>query len=53
MMCSAGDQKKAFFLLARRWHPDKFMQAFGAQLHPEERSAVEEKVYRMHLLALH
>jgi len=40
-------KKKLFRDLAKRWHPDKFMQRFGAKIHPEERDAVEQHVKAM------
>ena len=36
--------KKMFFVLARRWHPDKFLPSFGAQLHPDEVETIKERV---------
>lgn len=33
---SLGDMKKAYKLACRRWHPDKFLQRYGAMVPPEE-----------------
>lgn len=31
-----GDRKKAYRLACRRWHPDKFLQKYGAVVPPKE-----------------
>jgi len=44
MKLKVSGHKKMFFVLARRWHPDKFLQAFGAQLHPDDMERVKDRV---------
>ena len=41
---SLAQRKKAFRASSLRWHPDKFVQSFGAQLAPSEREAVLQRV---------
>lgn len=40
----AAARKRAFRAASLRWHPDKFLQAFGSRLHPGERDAILQKV---------
>ena len=41
---NAAVRKKAFRQASLRWHPDKFLQAFGNRLEPSEREAILQKV---------
>ena len=41
---SAAERKQAFRTASLRWHPDKFVQSFGARLQPEEREQVLQRV---------
>lgn len=35
---------KDFKKLAMRWHPDKFLQKWGAKLDPEQKDAIIDRV---------
>ena len=39
-----GGGKKAYQILAMRWHPDKFSQRFGSSIDNNERSALLDRV---------
>lgn len=41
---STDDPKRAHRALAKRWHPDKFIQRFGARIDAREREAIESRV---------
>ncbi len=41
---SHDDPKRAHRTLAKRWHPDKFIQRFGARVDAREREAIELRV---------
>jgi hypothetical protein len=38
--CAVDDKKSALRKGTLRWHPDKFIQAFGNRLHPKDRDAI-------------
>ena len=39
-----SERRLAYRAASLRWHPDKFIQGFGAQLVPAEREAVLKRV---------
>ena len=41
---NADERKKAFRLQSLRWHPDKFVQAYGSRLDPDHREAILKRV---------
>jgi|EP01043_Picozoa_sp_COSAG02_P008405 hypothetical protein len=41
---TGAEKKKAFRAASLRWHPDKFVQKFGARLHDTDRDDILEKV---------
>ena len=41
---TAAERKQAFRAASLRWHPDKFVQRFGARLQDTERDDILEKV---------
>ena len=41
---SAAQRKAAFRAASLRWHPDKFLQSYGARLRPDERETILQKV---------
>ena len=38
------ERKKIFHNLAKRWHPDKFLQRFGSKIDADDRGEIEERV---------
>ena len=44
MAQALGGGKKAYQVLAMRWHPDKFAQRFGSSIDNNERDAVLDRV---------
>ena len=43
-LTSAAERKQAFRAASLRWHPDKFLQSYGARLVPEERDDILKRV---------
>lgn len=43
-IASKAQRKQAFRSMSLRWHPDKFLQGFGARLHEAEREAILQRV---------
>ena len=43
-LASAAERKQAFRSASLRWHPDKFVQSYGARLVPEERDEILKRV---------
>ncbi|EOD25581.1 hypothetical protein EMIHUDRAFT_115394 [Emiliania huxleyi CCMP1516] len=41
---SEAERKSAYRTLSLRWHPDRFVQAFGAKLRADEREGILQKV---------
>jgi NF-kappa-B inhibitor-like protein 1 len=41
---TGAERKRAFRAASLRWHPDKFVQRFGARLHDTERDDILDKV---------